>query len=221
MNFEVRRGERLALVGQSGSGKSTLLYLLGGLDSPSSGQIFFGANDIASFSEPGMAAYRNSNIGFVWQNHSLLPEFTAVENVMMPLLIRGVESSKAVAAAQVGLEEVGLKDRAMHRVGEMSGGEQQRVAIARALIGNPSILLADEPTGNLDFRTGDMIVALLARLHSDRSLTSVFVTHNLEFARRCDRVLEIARGAVAPWIPERSQSSPHEAGSNSYGGSYV
>lgn len=219
MSFEVRRGECLALVGQSGAGKSTLLYLLGGLDSPSAGQILFGSSDIAAFSEPEMAAYRNRNIGFVWQNHSLLPEFTALENVMMPLLIRGESISKAAPAAQAGLDEVGLKDRAMHRVGELSGGEQQRVAIARALIGNPSILLADEPTGNLDFQTGDRIISLLARLHRDRALTSVFVTHNLEFASRCDRALEIARGAVAPWTPDTS--SPRQAASNNNGGSYV
>ncbi len=223
MNFEVQRGERLALVGQSGAGKSTLLYLLGGLDAPSSGQILFENSNISEFSERQLAEFRGRNIGFVWQNHSLLPEFTALENVMMPLLIRGGNQAHASAIAQARLDEVGLKNRAGHRVGELSGGEQQRVAIARALVGSPSILLADEPTGNLDHRTGEMIISLLAGLHESHSLTSIFVTHNLEFASRCDRVLEISEGALAPWSPETAleTSKPQHAASNYNGGHYV
>jgi len=199
MDFEVQRGERLALVGESGAGKSTLLYLMGGLDRPSNGKIYFGHKDITSFSEAELAEFRNREIGFVWQNHSLLPEFTALENVMMPLLIRGTAPSEAAPVSLARLDEVGLLDRASHRAGELSGGEQQRVALARALAGNPKVLLADEPTGNLDFKTGDMIISLLEDLHRSHQLTSVFVTHNLSFAARCDRILQMARGVLAPW----------------------
>src|SRR2546423_6354244 len=165
MSFEVPRGERLALIGESGAGKSTLLYLLGGLDRPSMGKIYFDHTDVTGLSDTRLADFRNREIGFVWQNHSLLPEFTALENVMMPLLIRGVAISGAAPVALARLDEVGLRARAGHRAGELSGGEQQRVALARALVGNPSYLLADEPTGNLDFRTGDMIISLLEDLH--------------------------------------------------------
>ena len=199
LNFEVERGEQLALVGESGAGKSTLLYLLGGLDRPSSGTIYFGHQDISSFSDTELAEFRNREIGFVWQNHSLLPEFTALENVMMPLLIRGERVPDAKADSLARLDEVGLRNRASHRAGELSGGEQQRVALARALAGNPSVLLADEPTGNLDFRTGEMIIALLGELHRSHKLTSIFVTHNLSFAARCDRVLQLDQGILAPW----------------------
>ena len=199
MDFEVHRGERLALVGESGAGKSTLLYLIGGLDRPSNGKIYFGHKDITSFSEAELAEFRNREIGFVWQNHSLLPEFTALENVMMPLLIRGTARSEAGPVALARLDEVGLHDRASHRAGELSGGEQQRVALARALAGTPKVLLADEPTGNLDFKTGDMIMSLLEDLHRTHQLTSVFVTHNLSFAARCDRILQLERGVLAPW----------------------
>src|SRR5712692_4152439 len=191
MNFEVARGERLALIGESGAGKSTLLYLLGGLDRPSSGTIYFNHKDISSLSDSELAEFRNREIGFVWQNHSLLPEFTALENVMMPLLIRGARIAEASPVALARLDEVGLRNRATHRAGELSGGEQQRVALARALAGNPSVLLADEPTGNLDFRTGEMIVSLLGDLHRSHELISIFVTHNLSFARRCDRILQL------------------------------
>ena len=199
MDFEVHRGERLALVGESGAGKSTFLYLVGGLDRPSNGKIYFGYKDITSFSEAELAEFRNREIGFVWQNHSLLPEFSALENVMMPLLIRGMAPSDAAPVALARLDEVGLHDRASHRAGELSGGEQQRVALARALAGAPKVLLADEPTGNLDFKTGDMIISLLEDLHRSHRLTSIFVTHNLSFAARCDRILQLERGVLAPW----------------------
>src|SRR5271156_6532280 len=199
LSFEIAPGERLALIGESGAGKSTLMYLLGGLDRPSGGTIYFRQQDISSFSDTELAEFRNREIGFVWQNHSLLPEFTALENVMMPLLIRGVNVTDAAPVSLARLDEVGLRNRASHRAGELSGGEQQRVALARALAGNPTVLLADEPTGNLDFRTGEMIVALLEELHRSHSLTSIFVTHNLHFASRCDRILQLNKGNLSYW----------------------
>jgi lipoprotein-releasing system ATP-binding protein len=198
INLEVARGERLALVGESGAGKSTLLHLLGGLDRPTEGRIFFGEKDIGEMPERQLADFRNSVIGFVWQIHYLLPEFTALENVMMPLLVRGIGREEAWPAAMQRLEEVGLRARALHRAGELSGGEQQRVVLARALVGSPALLLADEPTGNLDQKTGEMILDLVDELHRTHRLTSVFVTHNLGFARRADRVLKIEEGALSP-----------------------
>ena len=200
LNFEVPRGEKLALVGESGAGKSTLLHLLGGLDRPTEGAIYFGQNDICSFSATELAGFRNQEVGFVWQIQSLLAEFSALENVMMPLLIRGEARDRAEPQAMARLHEVGLRDRASHRAGELSGGEQQRVVLARALVGNPSVLLADEPTGNLDFRTGEMIMGLLEDLHRSRQLTSIHVTHNLNFARRADRVLALERGCLSPTL---------------------
>lgn len=197
LNLEVAQGERLALVGESGAGKSTLLHLLGGLDRPTEGTIYFGHKDIARLSEADLAEFRNREIGFVWQIQSLLRDFTALENVMMPLLIRGVRQADAAPVSLARLDEVGLADRALHRAGELSGGEQQRVVLARALVGNPSVLLADEPTGNLDFRTSEMIIALLEDLHRSHRLTSIYVTHNLSFAARADRVLKLEKGALA------------------------
>lgn len=196
VSLAVRRGERLALVGESGAGKSTLLHLLGGLDRPSRGKIYYGSKEISGLSESDLATFRNRLIGFVWQIHYLLPEFTALENVMMPLLIRGLPHSEASSRSLARLDEVGLSPRASHRAGELSGGEQQRVVLARALVSNPAVLLADEPTGNLDFRTGEMIFSLIDSLHKSHQLTSIFVTHNLAFARRCDRVLRIEGGRL-------------------------
>ena len=198
VSLEVERGEMLALVGESGAGKSTLLHLLGGLDRPSGGAIYYGCTDISGLSDSAQADFRNREIGFVWQIHYLLPEFTAQENVMMPLLIRGEPRALAASEALARLDEVGLRARASHRAGELSGGEQQRVVLARALVGRPQVLLADEPTGNLDFRTGEMIFELLEGLHRAHRLTSVFVTHNLSFARRCDRVLKMENGGLVP-----------------------
>ena len=192
----MRRGERLAIIGESGAGKSTLLHLLGGLERPSEGQIYYGVEEIASLGDQALADFRNRTIGFVWQNPSLLPEFTALENVMMPLLIRGVAPEAARRTARVRLEEVGLQNRQTHRAGELSGGEQQRVALARALAGAPEVLLADEPTGSLDFRTGEMIIGLIGEVHLAHGLTSIFATHNLSFASRCDRVLELKKGSL-------------------------
>jgi lipoprotein-releasing system ATP-binding protein len=196
LSLRVRQGEQLAIIGESGAGKSTLLHLLGGLDRPTAGSIYYGNRDIASLSDQEQSRFRNEHLGFLWQNPSLLPEFTALENVMMPLLIRGAARQAASARALELLKEVGLAQRARHLSGELSGGEQQRIVLARALAGNPQILLADEPTGNLDFRTGENILNLLADLHSSHKLTSVFVTHNLSFANRCDRVLELRKGSL-------------------------
>ncbi|MBS1877636.1 MAG: ABC transporter ATP-binding protein [Acidobacteria bacterium] len=196
LDFAVRRGERLAIIGESGVGKSTLMYLLGALDRPSGGTIKFNHRDISGLSDAELADLRNREIGFVWQNHSLLPEFTAVENVMMPLLIRGATHDDALAVSMAGLDEVGLRQRASHRAGELSGGEQQRVALARALAGKPKLLLADEPTGSLDYRTGGMIMTLLEDLHRTHDLTSIYVTHNLAFAGRSDRILRLDKGKL-------------------------
>ncbi len=196
IDLSVCRGERLALVGESGAGKSTLLHLLGGLDRPSEGAIYFGQKDICKLPQDELADFRNRELGFVWQIHTLLAEFTALENVMMPLLIRGQSREEAEPVSLARLDEVGLKNRATHRAGELSGGEQQRVVLARALVGNPKVLLADEPTGSLDYRTGEMIVGLIEDLHRSRDLTSIHVTHNLKFARRADRVLALERGRL-------------------------
>jgi lipoprotein-releasing system ATP-binding protein len=196
LNLSVDPGERLALIGESGAGKSTLLHLLGGLDRPTSGKIFFGNTEISTFDEAAMARFRNREVGFVWQTHYLLPEFTALENVMMPLLIRGVPPLEAETPAKRHLDEVGLSARISHRSGELSGGEQQRVVLARALVGNPSVLLADEPTGNLDYKTGERIADLFDELHRRHQLTSVFVTHNIGFARRCDRIVKLEQGTL-------------------------
>src|SRR6202522_3812085 len=197
LDFEVARGERLALVGESGADKSTLLHLLGGLDRPTEGAIYFGQKDICKLPQNELADFRNRELGFVWQIHTLLAEFTALENVMMPLLIRGQSRDQAEPVSFARLDEVGLKNRATHRAGELSGGEQQRGVLARALVGDPQVLLADEPTGSLDYKTGDMIVGLIEDLHRSRNLTSIHVTHNLKFARRADRVLALERGQLS------------------------
>lgn len=200
IDLRVAAGERLALVGSSGAGKSTLLHLLGLLDAPSSGQIRLDGRDVTRFDEAALAQVRNHSIGFVWQMNTLLPEFTAQENVLMPLLIRGVSRSEAAAAARDRLAEVGLEARAHHRAGELSGGEQQRVVLARALAGRPKLLLADEPTGNLDEHTGERIMELLENLHDAHGLTSIYVTHNPAFARRATRVLELRQGILRPAV---------------------
>jgi lipoprotein-releasing system ATP-binding protein len=200
MTFDVERGERLALIGESGAGKSTLLHLLGGLDAPSSGQIFFGDTDITALSPRQLAAFRNREMGFVWQSQSLLPEFTALENVMMPLLVRGESPGDSAGPAREILAQVGLAERGHHRAGELSGGEQQRVALARALVGKPRYLLADEPTGNLDENTAAQILDLLGDLHTSHQLTSVIVTHSPALAKRCQRTLRLARGGLYDFV---------------------
>jgi lipoprotein-releasing system ATP-binding protein len=196
LDLSVGAGDQVAIIGPSGAGKSTLLHLIAGLDKPSSGKIYYKEKEITDLPERELSEFRNREIGYVWQQHHLLPEFTAEENVMMPLLIRGVSRSKARAEAQVCLDEVKLVNRGHHRAGELSGGEQQRIAIARALVSGPSLLLADEPTGNLDTRTGEMVFELLADLRRQRNLTTILVTHNLQFARQCDRVLSLEGGAL-------------------------
>ncbi len=218
LNIEIFPGERVAVVGESGAGKSTLLHLLGGLDRPSNGTIYFRHKDIFTLPEADLSRFRNQEVGYVWQNHSLLPEFTALENVMMPLLIRGTALSEAEPVSLARLHEVGLQGRATHRAGELSGGEQQRVALARALVGAPSLLLADEPTGNLDYRTGEMIMDLLDQLHRTHNLTFIYVTHNLAFAGRGDRILKLERGRLEPESrrpqPGTSLESGQDEGSN-------
>jgi lipoprotein-releasing system ATP-binding protein len=202
LSFEVRTGEMLAIVGESGAGKSTLLHILGVLDTASDGDVYFAQVELAKLSEDAAAEFRSRELGFVWQFHYLLPEFSAAENVAMPLLMRGVARREAERQALQWLREVGLTDRVSHRSGELSGGEQQRVALARALITRPKVLMADEPTGDLDNRTAEAVFDLIARLHRDYRLTSLIVTHNLGFARRCDRVLRLERG-------QASEVSPH------------
>jgi len=196
---DIRPGERVAVVGESGAGKSTFLYLLGGLDRPTEGSVFYDEQNIFSLNEPSLAEFRNRSLGFVWQMNSLLPEFTALENVSMPLRARGLPRAEAEAAARQRLSEVGLAPRAHHRPGALSGGEQQRVALARALVTNPRALLADEPTGNLDYRTGQTVAELLEQLQRQHQFTTVVVTHNLAFARRFDRILQLREGVFVPY----------------------
>ena len=201
LSFQVASGELVAIVGESGSGKSTLLHILGALDAASAGEVRFAQVRLASLNEEGAAEFRNRQVGYVWQFHYLLPEFTAQENVAMPLLLRGVASDEAEREALRWLQEVGLEGRAHHRSGELSGGEQQRVSLARALVTQPRLLLADEPTGDLDGRTAEAVFDLIARLHRDHGLTSLIATHNLAFARRCDRVLRLQQGRLEELSP--------------------
>jgi lipoprotein-releasing system ATP-binding protein len=202
LSFQVGKGTMLAIVGQSGAGKSTLLHILAALDRPSAGAVYCANSHVNSLSEDDAAEFRNREIGYVWQFHYLLPEFTALENVAMPLLTRGQALSTASLEASQWLREVGLEQRGHHRSGELSGGEQQRLALARALITKPQLLLADEPTGDLDGSTGEMVFELVARLHREHQLTSLIATHNLAFARRCHRVLRLDKGTIEEVAPE-------------------
>lgn len=194
----------LAIVGESGTGKSSLLHVLGILDRPSEGDIYFAQLSLKSLSDDVAADFRNREIGFVWQFHYLLPEFDALENVAMPLMARGEKPRQAQARAAEWLREVGLGDRMHHRSGELSGGEQQRVALARALVTDPKLLLADEPTGDLDTGTAEKIFDLIARLHLQHQLTSIIVTHNMEFARRCGRILRLQGGRIEELAQSRA-----------------
>ncbi len=196
MNLAVRRGEFVAIVGPSGVGKSTLLHILGGLDRPTAGEVYYGGKEISRLHDAELAAFRNRTVGFVFQFHHLLSEFTAVENTMMPALIGRRSLARAQEAARGILKRVGLAERFAHRPGELSGGEQQRVAIARALVLSPDVLLADEPTGNLDSKTGEAIFDLLRELNREEGLTVILVTHNEWLARRTDRVLRMADGQL-------------------------
>ncbi len=198
LHLTVQAGEMVAIVGQSGAGKSTLLHILGALDSPSAGKVYCASTSVTELSVREAAVFRNREIGYVWQFHYLLPEFTAQENVAMPLLARGAGKEEAMAMAANWLMEVGLEDRGSHRPGELSGGEQQRVALARALVNRPRVLLADEPTGDLDESTAGRVFELLAGLHRTHRLTSILVTHNMELASRCSRILHLEGGRLTP-----------------------
>ncbi|MDA1314437.1 MAG: ABC transporter ATP-binding protein [Acidobacteria bacterium] len=195
-NFEIHAGESIALVGESGAGKTTLLYMLGALDEPTSGEIYFDSKPLSKRSEKELATFRNGSIGYVWQNYHLLPEFSAIENVMMPLLIANHDRTAAEAAALKWLANVGLADRASHQAGELSGGEQQRVALARSLVSSPRLLLADEPTGNLDVHTATGIMDTVLALPASHQLSVVVATHNPAFSQRCDRILRVQGGQV-------------------------
>ncbi len=196
LDLSVAAGEMTAITGASGSGKSSLLHLLGGMDHPDQGSICFDGKEIAGLSRAELSDFRNRTVGFVFQFHHLLPEFSALENVMMPLLLRGANPVEARESALKELSDVRLKERAGHRPGELSGGEQQRVALARALVGRPRVLLADEPTGNLDPHTGEGVANLILNLHATHGLTSIVVTHNEKLARICSRVFRLEDGKL-------------------------
>jgi lipoprotein-releasing system ATP-binding protein len=198
LNLSVAYGEMVAIVGASGVGKSTLLHLLGGLDRPDSGRILVADTDLRALGDADLVQFRNRNVGFVFQFHHLLPEFDATENVEMPMRIARRSRSEARARALDLLGRVALSDRVKHRPGLMSGGEQQRVAVARALTMKPSLLLADEPTGDLDENTAESLQTLLREMHAEQGLTSVIATHNPKLASACDRVLRLERGQLHP-----------------------
>jgi lipoprotein-releasing system ATP-binding protein len=189
-------GDMIGITGVSGSGKSTLLHLIGGMDRPDRGSIRILDREILGLRPFELSAFRNKTIGFIFQFHHLLPEFTALENVMMPLLLRGISLPEATSPAEALLQDVGLDKRRHHRPGELSGGEQQRVALARALVGKPRLLLADEPTGNVDPQTGQTIAALFRSMHAKHGLTSIIVTHNERLAQICSRVYRLESGKL-------------------------
>jgi lipoprotein-releasing system ATP-binding protein len=196
VNLKIERGEFVAIVGPSGSGKSTLMHLIGLLDTPSSGTLLIDKNDVTKMSDKELSETRNRTLGFVFQYHHLLPDFTALENVMMPLLISGKNRKEAKEVAEKLLKEVGLENRMDHRPGELSGGQNQRVAIARALSCSPAIVLGDEPTGNLDTKTGDMIYELLRQLNKEYTQTFIVVTHSEDLASKADKIIRLVDGKI-------------------------
>jgi lipoprotein-releasing system ATP-binding protein len=209
VNLEVAAGEMVAIIGPSGTGKSTLLHLLAALDRPTSGAVYFDSRALELGQDEAVAEFRNRHIGFVWQRHHLMADFTAAENVAMPLLMRDGNYAQALQAAERWLGEVGLAPRAQHRGAELSGGEQQRVAVARALINEPAVLLADEPTGDLDEQNAIVLMDLIERLHRTHRLTSVLATHNPVLASRCDRVLRLEHGVLrSDAVCSQAPSSP-------------
>ncbi|NOY52388.1 MAG: ABC transporter ATP-binding protein [Deltaproteobacteria bacterium] len=197
IDFTIRTGEMMAVCGASGVGKSTFLHILGTLERPTAGQVLYGEKDIFSLDNGALSQFRNRDIGFVFQFHHLLPEFTAMENVIMPHLIAGASRRACLARGREQLAEVGLEDRAEHKPGELSGGEQQRVAIARALCMNPKIVFADEPTGNLDTTTGESVHELLKEINRKQNVTFVLATHNEDLARKSDRIVQMVDGKIA------------------------
>ena len=205
VSLDVRRGEFLALRGASGAGKSTLLHLIGGLDSPNAGEIYFAGQNVAAYSERKLTDFRNHRVGFVFQSYHLLPELDALENVCLPARVARLPAARAEARGRELLDRVGLGDRWEHKPFELSGGEQQRVAIARALVNEPELVLADEPTGNLDSRTGGEIIELLKKLHAEKQTTLVIATHDAKVAAHAQRVFELADGCIVEGLPQNGR----------------
>lgn len=215
VDFSVTAGELVAVVGPSGAGKSTFLHLLAALDTPTSGTVYFASKALDARQDEAIAEFRNRQVGFVWQRHHLLADFTAAENVALPMLMRQGGYREALERAEQWLGEVGLASRARNRAADLSGGEQQRVAIARALVNEPALLLADEPTGDLDEQNATAIMDLIARLHRTHRLTSILATHNPAVAKRCDRVLRLEHGLLQPDRTFHQAPSSHHEGETS------